>query len=294
MKFIILILIGLGFGVYGGLEAKAQTAAGTKISVDTITVTGTRFLFPLLERWAVEYRKVHPTVYIRIEAALKNPDINASAAPFDPVKLSADLEYTKVAQFVLLPILNENHPKLDSLLERGVNEKSVQEIYFKKPKENENLPGMSWNEWRVYSRGACASAAFASKFGKKIGDLENTTGQKLDDDVVVLQRVQSDSLGIAYNNPGFIYDRNTRQLVRGIRVIPYDINGNERVDSEENFYQDLDQLLTHLEQQNGGLPPREHVTLIYKKEAKDHLRAFIAWISAEGQQYNHSAAFLKK
>src|SRR5215207_8727467 len=55
----------------------------------TIHVSGTRFLFPLIQKWADEFKKENPGVDFVISQGLPSVDINATAAPVktqDPAK----------------------------------------------------------------------------------------------------------------------------------------------------------------------------------------------------------------
>lgn len=47
----------------------------------TINITGTRFLFPLVEKWAAEFKKENPGVDFVIRQGVPDIDIEASAAP---------------------------------------------------------------------------------------------------------------------------------------------------------------------------------------------------------------------
>lgn len=263
----------------------------TKLS-GTINITGTRFLFPIIEKWAEEFNKENPDVHINLEFGHKSPDINASAAPVtrkDPAKG----EYTAVSRFALVPIINANNPAWDDLKEKGISKKDFLEIYFGGNsgssknfsfKKNEQVP------IKVYSRGACASATFTNKFGKQIKDLNNVGG-KIDDDEVLLEKVKSDSLAVAYNNLGFVYNLNSRSQKDGIRVIPIDLNGNGKIDPEENVYDNLDKLIGFIERDNRELPPTGDVTFIYKSE-KPEVEAFVNWIIKKGYKFNHEYGFL--
>jgi phosphate transport system substrate-binding protein len=143
---------------------------------------------------------------------------------------------------------------------------------------------------RVYTRGACASATFSRHFGKQINDLANLDTKIADDDVL-LQNVLNDSLGVAYNNLGFVYDLQTRKQKQGIHIVPVDLNANGRIDPDENFYDNLDGLINKLETSYVELPPVGKMVFIYKED-KPEVKAFVAWILSKGQQYNHSLGFL--
>ncbi len=267
-------------------EIKDEKLAGT------INITGTRFLFPVIEKWAAEFEKENPGVNIHVEFGVANPDINASAAPVTR-KDSSKGEYTVVSRFALVPIINANNPAWEELSTKGISKKDFLEIYFggqKTPqsfslKKNQQVP------IKVYSRGACASATFTNKFGKQIKDLNNVGG-KIDDDEILLEKVKADSFAIAYNNLGFVYNLASRNQKDGIRVIPIDLNANGKIDADENVYENLDQLIGFVEHKQTDLPPTGDVTFIYKN-TKPEVEAFVNWIIKKGYTFNHEYGFLQ-
>lgn len=247
----------------------------------------------MLEKWAAEFKKQHPGVDFVIQSGVKEYDINASAAPLKPEKLT-EAKYTVVSKFGLLPIVNDKNPVLNQLLKKGISKQDVLNIYFDgeaktnnfRFEDNQSVP------IHVYSRGACASATFSKHFGREIKDLNNVGG-KIEDDNVLLESVKKDSLGIAYNNLGFIYDLQTRKQKSGVRVVPIDLNDNGKVDKEEKFYETLDELIYKLESTPLDLPPTGNLTFIYKSEITPEAKAFIEWVSTKGQQYTHALGFMK-
>jgi phosphate transport system substrate-binding protein len=259
----------------------------------TITITGTRFLFPLLEKWAAEFKKQNPGVEFVIKSGVKEYDINASAAPLNPQKLT-ESNYTVVSKFGLVPIVNEKNPALSDLQQKGISRQDFLNIYFSGENKTNSFNFASGKQVpiHVYSRGACASATFTKHFGKEIKDLTNTGG-KIEDDKVLLESVVKDSLGIAYNNLGFVYDLETRKQKEGVRVIPIDLNENGKIDQDENFYSTIDELIEKLEKSKSDLPPTGNHTFIYKTEIRPEVKAFIDWVSKEGQQYTQELGFLR-
>jgi phosphate transport system substrate-binding protein len=257
----------------------------------SIHISGTRFLFPLVEKWAAEFKKENPGVAFVIGQNVDNKDIDASAAP---VKImdSAKGKYTVVSRFALVPITNDKNPAIATLRQRGISKEDFLNIYFKSQNKtnNFNLTAKQVVPIHVYSRGACASATFTNHFDKEIKDLDNVGG-KIEDDQVLLQRILADSFGIAYNNLGFVYNLKSRKQKDGISVIPIDINGNGQIDKDENFYTTVDAVLKYLEQTATSLPPTGDLTFIYKED-KPEVKAFVEWVLAKGQQYNHPLGFL--
>src|SRR5205085_1311975 len=134
-------------------------------------------------------------------------------------------KYTVVSRFSIVPIINEKNPAWNEVQKKGLSKADFEKIYFRGD-EQQNSFALNTGlkvPIRVYTRGACASATFSKHFGKQINDLANLD-TKIADDNVLLQNVLNDTLGVAYNNLGFVYDLQTRRQKRGIRVVPVDLN----------------------------------------------------------------------
>jgi phosphate transport system substrate-binding protein len=256
-----------------------------------INISGTRFLYPLIEKWAVEFKRENPGVEFVIKSGVENRDIDASAAPVKKLDSSRG-QYTVVSRFALVPITNEKNPAVQKLLQTGITKEDFLKIYFRSEKKGNkfDLSGNKDIPLNVYTRNACASATFTDHFSKSIKDLENVGG-KIEDDQVLLETVLKDSLGIAYNNLGFVYDLRSRKQKAGLVVIPIDLNGNGILDKDERFYSSLDELLKHLAQGQTDLPPTGDLTFIYKDD-KPQVKAFVKWILEKGQEFNQGYGFL--
>ena len=256
-----------------------------------INVTGTRFFYPLVEKWAAEFKKENPDIDIIVRFGLPNADISMTGTPVDREDPDKG-RYAVVSRFAVVPIINEQNPAWGELQRRGLSKNDFEKIYFRGDGQQNSFALNSGINVpiRVYTRGACASATFSRHFGRQINDLANLDTKIADDDVL-LKNVLNDSLGVAYNNLGFVYDLQTRRQKPGIRVVPVDLNDNGRIDSDEDFYGNLDQLIDKLETAHIDLPPVGKMVFIYKED-KPEVKAFVSWVQTKGQQYNHSVGFL--
>jgi len=257
-----------------------------------INITGTRFFYPLVEKWAEEYKKENPDIDFKVEFGLQNSDISMTGTPVEKENPEKG-KYSVVSKFAIVPIINERNPAWKILQQRGLSKADFEKIYFRGDQQQLNFAFSTVNvPIRVYTRGACASATFSQHFDKKINDLANLD-TKIADDKVLLQNVLNDSLGVAYNNLGFVYNLQSRKQNPGIRVVPVDLNGNGKVDSEENFYDNLDQVINKLETGRIDLPPVGKMVFVYKED-RPEVTAFVNWVQTKGQQFNHSEGFLSR
>jgi phosphate transport system substrate-binding protein len=201
----------------------------------------------------------------------------------------------------LLPVANAKNPSNRELLKKGLTATDVKEIFFEKDDFLEEASkkgkkkGKSTFVATVYTREekACAPTAFANHYGFS---QENINGTGVSgDDKYLIHAVRKDSSGITYNNAGYIYDLTTREPINGIAVIPYDLNENGKIDENEHFYNNLDDLVNNLESVENQVVPIEHINISYPKiisQENNNLKLFLDYILTEGQKFNHEFGFL--
>jgi phosphate transport system substrate-binding protein len=93
---------------------------------------------------------------------------------------------------------------------------------------------------------------------------------------------------------GYVYDLNTRLPVKGIAILPIDINQNGKLDKEEQIYENLDQVINYLENNpdEKGIPTASVNFVFNKSKTNETLKLFLNWVLTEGQKYNHELGFI--
>ena len=109
----------------------------------------------------------------------------------------------------------------------------------------------------------------------------------------VADAVRKTIYGMGYNNLNFIFDMQSRKPYQGLAVIPVDLNGNGKIDKEENFYNSLDEVINAI---NTGLYPSPPARQLYfvsagKPEGKLVI-AFLGWVCTDGQKYVGEAGYV--
>ncbi len=254
---------------------------------DTITVTGTRFTFPLVQEWADQFRQTHPDVVFRLVSP-GDPAAAQAVVHFTAQRINHKKEafqYTPVARYALLPVANSR----SGYAAKPLTTEALRALYF-------NKSGKSGAENAVvYNRRekSCAPVTFATFYGAAFEDIKGK--QVPGDDQQLLKAVQEDSLAISFNNPGFIYDLRNRKPVHDIAVIPLDLNGNGQLENTEDFYADLDVLIHRLETAPPAGIPIEEVVLSYDRvldKEKPVIQAWVEYIQTAGQGRLHHYGFL--
>ncbi|MBC9934819.1 hypothetical protein [Chitinophaga qingshengii] len=255
---------------------------------DTITVTGTRFTFPLVQEWIDQFRQTHPQTIFRLVSP-RDPAASQAVIHFVAQRISQKKEtfqYTPVARYALLPVTNTK----SGYAAKPLTVDALRALYFKR-----NGGETTSEKAVVYNRRekSCAPVTFASFYGAAFEDIKGK--QVPGDDQQLLKAVQEDPDAISFNNPGFIYDLRNRKPVHDIAVIPLDLNGNGQLENTEDFYADLDVLIRRLETAPPAGIPIEDVVLSYDRSLdknKPIIREWIQYIQAAGQEQLHHFGFL--
>jgi phosphate transport system substrate-binding protein len=144
----------------------------------------------------------------------------------------------------------------------------------------------------VYTRSdACGAAeTWAAYLGGKQEDL---LGVGVYGDPGLAEAVRQDERGIGYNNVNYAYDAETRLQVKGIRVVPIDLNSDGLIDSTEDFYGDRDRLVGAIAAGIYPSPPARDLHLVSNGvPQRTVVREFIRWVLTEGQQYVPEAGYI--
>ena len=108
----------------------------------------------------------------------------------------------------------------------------------------------------------------------------------------VADAVKKDNLSIGYNNLNYAYDAKTGFPIKGLQVPPIDVNGNGKVDPEE----DLSTKEKAIKAVMSGVypsPPARDLNLITKERFKEPARTFVKWILTEGQKYVDEVGYIR-
>jgi phosphate transport system substrate-binding protein len=108
------------------------------------------------------------------------------------------------------------------------------------------------------------------------------------------QAVKQDSLGIGFNNIGYVYDFITKVPVPGLKTVPIDTDMDGRISEVESFYDSMNDMIDAIASGKYPSPPsRELYFVLNGKPAENKaLREFMTWILTEGQIYVREAGYV--
>jgi phosphate transport system substrate-binding protein len=270
-----------------------------------ISISGAFALYPMTVKWAEEFRKIHPDVRIDISAggagkgiadALSDMvEIGMVSREIYPEELKKGAFPVAVTKDAVVAVVSDQNPVLNDILAKGLKKEAGNNIWItgKIKFWSQAFAVKSASPIHVYTRSdACGAAEIWAKFyGKKQEDL---LGVGVFGDPGLAQAVKKDPLGIGFNNIGYVYDATTKKQVKGLRVVPLDLNNNGKIDADENFYNSMNDLIAAIASGKYPSPPARELYFVTKGNPKNNqvLTEFIRWVLTDGQKYVHEAGYI--
>ncbi|WP_369766201.1 PstS family phosphate ABC transporter substrate-binding protein [Flavobacterium sp. WC2429] len=269
-----------------------------------ISISGAFALYPITVKWAEEFKKINPNVKIDIQAGGAGKGITDVLSKVTDIGLvSRDLnaaEFKKgafaiaVTKDAVIPTISATSPYKKVLYEKGVKKEAFNHIFITgKYKTWNNLGFKSEAPIHVYTRSDASGAAetWAKYFNKKQEDLQ---GVAVFGDPGLAQAVKRDPSGLGFNNIVYIYDTKTNKPTNGVVPVPIDLNNNGKLDPDENFYDDIDQLIAAIVSGKYPSPPaRDLYFVTINKPTNPIVKEFIKYILTDGQKFVQEAGYIK-
>lgn len=298
-----LLALGLSLNSCGNKKSD-KSSDGEQLS-GRISLSGAFALYPLAVKWAEEFQKAHPDVKIEVDgggAGKGMTDVLAGQVEFGMVSREVKQEEEAqgaigfpVAKDAVVPTINEQNPLYSDLVKHGITQKQATAIWIDGTiKTWGQLLGTQDNtQIAVFTRSdACGAAeTWATWLGKHQEDL---LGEGVNGDPGVATAVAGNPLSIGLNNIGYAYDNNTLKPLKGIRVLPIDVNENGKIDPEEDFYADKGALSKAIADGKYPSPPARDLYLVTKGVPTDPVVvAFLKYVLTEGQKVNATAGYIE-
>ncbi len=269
-----------------------------------IQLSGAFALYPMIVKWAEEFRKIHPKVRIDIsaggagkgitDALAKVVDLGMVSRDIYPQELEKGAFPVAVVKDAVVPTINSNNPLINEFLATGLKREVAKDLWIHTTARTwgDVLGSASTIPVHVYTRSdACGAAeTFAAWLGAKQEDLEGTA---VFGDPGVTSVVQRDKIGIGFNNIAYAYDINSKKPYRHIAVMPLDLDGNGRIDPEEDFYSTSTELNAAIADGRYPAPPARNLFLVANGvPEKPEVLAFLEFILTDGQEYAPEVGFI--
>jgi phosphate transport system substrate-binding protein len=294
---ILVAVLSLFFLALGPATAKSEPSA-------TIRVSGAWALYPMMVSWAEQYQKLHPNVRVDVSAGGAGKgaadalgglaDIGMISRDIHPEEIKNGGFWVAVVKDAVLPTMNAANPVAKQLDQKGVTRDTFVALWINnKPLtwgEIAGVPGVG-NKASVYTRSdACGAAeTWAQYLGKRQEDLQ---GVAVYGDPGLAEAVKRDPMGLGYNNLNYAYDAKTGKPVAGLKLVPLDINGNGKLDPQENFYQTKAKVVKAIAEGRYPSPPARDLNLLTKGKPTGATKAFLLWILTDGQKFVDEAGYI--
>jgi phosphate transport system substrate-binding protein len=281
-----------------------ETYCQEKIS-GQISISGAFALYPMAVKWSEEFRKINPDVRIDISAGGAGKgiadalggmvEIGMVSREIYPEELKKGAFPVAVTKDAVVAVISEANPALNEILAKGLRKDAGSNIWItgKFTSWTQAFNVKSSSPIHIYTRSdACGAAEMWAKyFGKKQEDL---LGVGVFGDPGLAQAVKRDPLGIGFNNIGYAYDAQTKKQVKGLRVVPIDLNNNGKIDDDESFYNSINDLISAIASGKYPSPPARELYFVCKGSPKNNrvLTEFIKWVLSDGQKFVHEAGYI--
>jgi ABC-type phosphate transport system substrate-binding protein len=260
-----------------------------------IRIEGTKFVYPIVEKWLTEYKKVNPQSPIRLEISTSQ-DKDVSELSVIVHSLSGNSvpneKIVYVGRYALLPVSNAQNPLLEKAA-KGLKKKDLIDLVFEKDALDEDFDPDEKAKYTatVYSRDSESSTtqALAEYFNQVP---ERIRGKRIfGDEIYLITAIQKDEKGVTFNTLNYVFDLTSRQLKSGISLIPLQLKSKQK-EAFESY--NIDQLISLLEGSKIETIPVGNFGLQIPKEyfGNEDIVNFVNWILEHGQQYNHEYGFL--
>lgn len=269
----------------------------------SIRVSGAWALYPMMVKWAEEFKKVYPGVRIDVSAggagkgvtdALSGlVDIGMVSRELRPEETRQNAFFVPVVKDAVFPTVNANNPVMKELLQKGLTKKVFLDLWIAgRPLSWGGLSGTTNNQKiRVYTRSDSCGAAetWAKYLGAKQEDLK---GVAVYGDPGLAEAVRRDKTGIGFNNLNYAYDIKTGTPLPGLQIVPIDVNENGRIDPQEKLTTKLEAIHSVISGTYPS-PPARDLYLVAKEAFKGPAKIFVHWILTDGQKYVEEVGYLK-
>ena len=272
----------------------------------TISLSGAFALYPLANKWAEEFRKTYPDVRFSISAGGAGKGMaDALAGAVDLGMISREIKPEErnlgawslaVTKDAVVAVINAENPHYATLKSRGLSAEEFRKIFITGEISTwgQALGTGSTDKITVYSRSDAAGAAatWAQYLGGR--EQDELKGIGVFGDPGLADAVRKDKTGIGYNNVIYVYDLNSKAKYPGMEVVPIDVDGDDQISPDEQFYDNMDQLVQAVSDGRFPSPPARELYFVSQGQPdREVVKTFLRWVLTDGQRFVSETGYME-
>lgn len=268
-----------------------------------IVISGAFALYPLAVKWAEEFQKLNPDVVIDVTAGgtgkgitdvlSETAEIGMAGRDINENEIKQGAWAVAVTKDAVLASGNTQNPVLADIYKKGISKELFAKIYLEQAKTwGEIVGNANPSKIEVYKRSDAGGVT--ESWSKFLGiDQDELKGLGIFGDPGVAEAVKKAPNGIGFNNTLYVFDAKTRLPYPGITPLPIDVNGNGTLEPTENVYQNLDSLISAINDGRFPSPPARNLYLFTKNKPTNEISiAFIKWALTDGQKFCKESGYI--
>jgi phosphate transport system substrate-binding protein len=263
-----------------------------------VVVTGTRFAYPLVQKWIDSYNEANPDVQITIEArGSADPQYDILIEAYEqPEEVKVKREYVYIARYAILPVANDKSAFAKTYAAKGLNRALINQLYFHDLFADSEKEIKIKEPFTIYThlQKGGAPIAFTRFFGFEQKDIKGKAIAGADEHL--LKAIIRDSTAVSYLPLTLVYDHTSGKQTSGLTVLPVDLNGNDKISEEEKVYANLSSIISKIESTESkelkNLPIEYLHLSVDKKNVTPEAVDFLKWVIENGQKDLHQFGYL--
>jgi glycine cleavage system H lipoate-binding protein/ABC-type phosphate transport system substrate-binding protein len=274
----------------------AVSSAGTSFTEDSLIVWCSPDLFELANTWIETYSGINSGIYTSLHIVpagnIGSPITTSGRIGFiskDFIQeIEGDLAWKMVVgRDVIVPVMNPDNPFLDEIYNKGISREKFNLAY-----SSGVIPtwGILLGDDKVFTPVNSYCMKDESVYNNLSEFMQTdhftTSTNEVSDINELLDKITRDQFGLGFCRLADIIDSDNNRFDVRVKLVPIDINANNKVDYFENIYSNINDFTRGVWI---GKYPREFSSSIYTvaggQPNKENDLAFLEWVLTDGQAF---------
>jgi len=278
------------------------SSAGTSSTEDSLIVWCSPDLYELANTWIEKYTGINSGFYTSLHIVpaenIRSPITTSGRIGFISKgfiqEIEGDLKWKMVVgRDVIVPVMNPDNPFLDEIYHNGISQEKFNMAY-----SSGVIPtwGTLMGDDKVFTPVNSYCIKDESVYNNLSEFMQTdhftTSINEVSEINEFLDRITRDRFSLGFCRLADIIDSGHNRFDERVKLVPIDINANNKIDHFENIYSDINDFTRGVWI---GKYPREFSSSIYTvaggQPNKENDLAFLEWVLTDGQQFLNKNGF---